>query len=105
MNTGILNRKAVIQQPAETRNSLGEFILSWSDWATRYIAILPLSGAEAVNALSLEAVVTHRIRMRYTQGLQPKYRIVCEGRTFDIISVLERGFRVEHEVLVNEVID
>jgi hypothetical protein len=43
--------------------------------------------------------------MRYTQGLQPKYRIVAEGRTFDIISVLERGRRVEHELLVTEVID
>jgi SPP1 family predicted phage head-tail adaptor len=105
MNTGLLDTKAVIQQPAEARNSLGEFTLTWSDWATRYIALLPLSGTETINALALEAVVTHRIRMRYTQGLQPKYRIVAEGRTFDIISVLERGRRVEHELLVTEVID
>ena len=66
---------------------------------------MPLSGAESINALALEAVVTHRIRMRYTQGLQPKFRIVAEGRVFDIISVLEKGRRVEHELLVNEVVD
>jgi SPP1 family predicted phage head-tail adaptor len=105
MNTGLLDTKAVIQQPAEARNSLGEYTLVWNDWATRFISILPLSGVETINALSLEAVVTHRVRMRYTQGLQPKYRIVAEGRTFDIISVLEKGRRVEHELLVNEVID
>ena len=55
--------------------------------------------------LAVEATVTHRVRMRFTDGLQPKYRIVCEGRTFDIISVVERGRRVEHELLVTEVID
>lgn len=105
MQTGTLDRKAVIQQPAEARNSLGEFTLTWSDWATRYIALLPLSGTETINALALEATVTHRVRMRYTAGLQPKYRIVCEGRTFEIISVLEKGRRVEHELLVTEVVD
>ena len=105
MNTGQLDKKAVIQQPVEARNSLGEYTLTWSDWATRYIAILPLSGVESINALAVEATVTHRIRMRYTQGLQPKFRIIAEGRTFEIISVLEKGRRVEHELLVTEVVD
>lgn len=105
MQTGILDTKAVIQQPTEARNSLGEFTLTWSDWATRFIALLPLSGTETINALALEATVTHRVRMRYTAGLQPKFRIVAEGRTFEIISVLEKGRRVEHELLVTEVVD
>jgi SPP1 family predicted phage head-tail adaptor len=105
MNTGQLDKKAVIQQPVEARNSLGEYTLTWSDWATRYIAILPLSGVESINALAVEATVTHRIRMRYTNGLQPKFRIIAEGRTFEIISVLEKGRRVEHELLVTEVVD
>jgi hypothetical protein len=43
--------------------------------------------------------------MRYTDGLKPKYRIVAEGRTFEIVSVLEKGRRVEHELLVTEVVD
>lgn len=105
MQTGILDTKAVIQQPTEARNSLGEFTLTWSDWATRFIALLPLSGTETINALALEATVTHRVRMRYTAGLQPKFRIIAEGRTFEIISVLEKGRRVEHELLVTEVVD
>lgn len=105
MQSGLLDKKAVIQQPVEVRNSLGEFTLSWSNWATRYISLLPLSGTESITALAMQATVTHRIRMRYTSGLQPKYRVVSEGRTFDIISVLERGRREEHELLVTEVID
>lgn len=105
MKTGELDTKAVIQQPVEVRNNLGEFTLTWSDWATRYIALLPLSGNEVINALAIEATVTHRIRMRFTDGLKPKYRVVAEGRTFEIVSVLEKGRRVEHELLVTEVVD
>ena len=43
--------------------------------------------------------------MATTNGLQPKFRIISEGRTFEIISVLEKGRRVEHELLVTEVVD
>jgi hypothetical protein len=43
--------------------------------------------------------------MRYTAGLKPKMRLTCEGRTFEIVSVMERGRREEHELLVNEVTD
>jgi SPP1 family predicted phage head-tail adaptor len=77
MNTGQLDKKAVIQQPVEARNSLGEYTLTWSDWATRYIAILPLSGVESINALAVEATVTHRIRMRYTQWPAAKVSHHC----------------------------
>lgn len=105
MQTGQFDRKAVIQQPVEVRNSMGEFTLQWSDWATRWISLAPLSGTEAITAMAVEATVTHRITMRYTNGLQPKYRIVCEGRTFEIISILEVGRRAEQNVLVTEVID
>jgi hypothetical protein len=43
--------------------------------------------------------------MRYTSGLKPKMRVVAEGRTFEIMSAVERGRREEHELLVSEVVD
>jgi hypothetical protein len=43
--------------------------------------------------------------LHYTPGLKAKMRIVCEGRTFEITSVVERGYRAEHELLVAEVTD
>jgi SPP1 family predicted phage head-tail adaptor len=55
--------------------------------------------------MSNEGAVTYRIRMRYTAGVLPKMRVVCEGRTFEITAVLERGRREEHELLVVEVVD
>jgi len=102
---GIMDKKATIQTPTETLNELNEPTLTYSTYKTRMVALLPLSGNEQINAMANEASVTHRIRMRYTSGLVPKMRIVIGSRTFEIMSVLERGRREEHECMVSEVLD
>jgi SPP1 family predicted phage head-tail adaptor len=100
-----MDHLAVVQTPAESANAIGEPILTWSTFATRWVAILPLSGNEQITALANEGNVTHRIRMRYTAGIKPKMRLVSEGRTFEIMSVVERGRREEHELMASEVVD
>lgn len=105
LQSGIMDQKATIETPTESVNSIGEPTLTYSTFATRWIALLPLSGAERVASMQNEGTVTHRVRMRYTAGLKPKMRLVSEGRTFEIASVVERGRREEHELLVTEVVD
>jgi SPP1 family predicted phage head-tail adaptor len=105
IRSGDMDRLATLQSPADSTNSIGEPVLTWSTFATRWIALLPLSGNESINAMANQGVVTHRIRMRYTSGLKPKMRVVAEGRTFEIMSAVERGRREEHELLVSEVVD
>jgi len=105
LRSGIMDQKAEIQTPTDSVNSIGEPELAWSTFATRWIAVLPLSGNEAINAMANEASVTHRVRMRYTPGLKPKMRLISESRTFEILSVVERGRREEHELMVAEVVD
>jgi SPP1 family predicted phage head-tail adaptor len=100
-----MDHLAVVQTPTESANAIGEPILTWSTFATRWIAILPLSGNEQITALANEGNVTHRIRMRYTAGIKPKMRLVSEGRSFEIMSVVERGRREEHELMASEVVD
>jgi len=100
-----MDQLAVVQTPTESANAIGEPILTWSTFATRWIAILPLSGNEQITSLANEGNVTHRIRMRYTAGIKPKMRLVSEGRTFEIMSVMERGRREEHELMASEVVD
>ncbi len=105
LKSGIMDQKAEIQTPTEGVNSIGEPTFTYSAFATRWMALLPLSGAERIASLQNEGTVTHRVRMRYTAGLKPKMRLVSEGRTFEIDSVVERGRREEHELLVTEVVD
>ena len=105
LQSGIMDQKATIESPTEGTNSIGEPTFTYSTFATRWIALLPLSGAERVASMQNEGTVTHRVRMRYTSGLKPKMRLVSDGRTFGIDSVVERGRREEHELLVTEVVD
>ena len=106
LRSGEMDTLATVQTPTESQNAVGEPVLSWATFATRWIAVLPLSGTEQLQAAAAEASVTHRIRMRYTEGLKPKMRLVAEGRTFEIMSVVERGMRrEEHELMASEVTD
>ena len=105
LRSGEMDTKATVQTPAESQNAVGEPVLTWSTFATRWISVLPLSGTEQLQAAAAEANVTHRIRMRYTDGLKPKMRLVADGRTFEIMSVIERGRREEHELMASEVTD
>lgn len=105
LRAGEMDEKATVQTPTEGVNSIGEPTFTYSTFATRWIAILPLSGAERVASMQNEGTVTHRVRMRYTSGLKPKMRLVAGSRTFEIDSVVERGRREEHELLVTEVVD
>jgi SPP1 family predicted phage head-tail adaptor len=66
---------------------------------------VPLSGSERVANLVTQGTTTHRVMLRYTPGLKPNMRIVADGRTFEITSVIEKGRREEHELLVTEVVD
>jgi len=105
LHSGIMDQLATVQTPTEGTNSIGEPTLTYSTFATRWIALLPLSGAERIASMQNEGTVTHRVRMRYTAGLKPKMRLLSDGRTFEIDSVVERGRREEHELLVTEVVD
>lgn len=105
LRAGDMDTLATIETPTESTNAIGEPMLTYSTFATRWIALLPLSGSEQINALAAEGSVTHRVRMRYTSGLKPKMRLVSDGRTFEILSVMERGRRAEHELMVVEVVD
>jgi SPP1 family predicted phage head-tail adaptor len=105
LDSGKLDYQAVIQTPTEGTNGIGEPTLSWSTFATRWVAIEPLSGSERVANLVTQGTTTHRVKLRYTWGLKPNMRLVADSRTFEITSVVETGRREGHELLVTEVVD
>jgi SPP1 family predicted phage head-tail adaptor len=105
LDSGKLDYQATIQTPTEGVNSIGEPTLSWSTFATRWVAIEPLSGSEQVANMVSQGTTTHRVKLRYTPGLKPNMRLVADGRTFEITSVVETGRRVGHELLVTELVD
>ncbi len=108
MEAGKLRHRIVIQQATEAQDGYGEPGLSWSTWATVYARVEPLSGREYFNSPADQtlAEVTHRITIRYRDGITPTLRVVWKGQVFDIEAVIEVESRGrELHLICREVVD
>jgi SPP1 family predicted phage head-tail adaptor len=88
---GRLRERITIQRRSNSRNEYGEENL-WTDIATVWAGVEPLSGREFFTALQAQADVTTRIVCRYASeiaSVTPKDRIKHGAVYFDIRSVID----------------
>lgn len=103
MRAGRLRHRGDIEQYTVLQNETGEPEKEWAPFAVRWMSIDPIEGREFWAAQQVNAEVTHRIRLRYLEGLSPKMRIVFQGRVFQIDSVRNLSERrTEMEVMAIE---
>ena len=98
INAGNLADRIVIEQAAETRNSVGEVTLSWSTFATVWADVSALSGREAERYGQIVGFTGHKVTIRQLPGVKVSMRIIYEStRTLEIgaINEYERGWYVE----------
>lgn len=88
MKIGKLRQRVTIQEYVATRDSFGAEVPAWTDVATVWASVTPVSGKEYFASAQVNAEVSTKITMRYLAGITPKMRVVFEARTFEIISVL-----------------
>ena len=103
LTTGKLRSIIVIEREARVSDNAGGQTITWAQHAAMRAWVKPMSGGERVQAMRLEATVTHRIYTRYKSGLLTSDRISFNGRTFQIralIDIEERGQWLE--ILANE---
>ena len=103
MDAGRLRERVTVQQATESRNALGETVLSWSTFAERWASVEGVSARESLTAGQNEISITHKVQMRYLPGLTQRMRIVWRGRTLEIVSLLEHDNRSRHELICQEV--
>ena len=89
IRAGDLKYTVVIQAPVETPNEYGEPEKTWTDFATRRASMTALTGREYFQAQETHAEVTTRFRLRPLADITPRMRVVCNGRYFDIKSVID----------------
>lgn len=87
MIIGKLRHRVTIQTYSESTNSYGETSKSWSDQATVWASVEPLSGRELEYAQQVHAQTTTKIVMRW-RSISTKQRISFNGQTYEILSVL-----------------
>ena len=98
INAGNLADRIVIEQAAETRNSVGEVTLSWSTFATVWADVQALSGREAERYGQIVGFTGHKVTIRTLPGVKVAMRVIYEGtRTLEIgaINEYERGWYLE----------
>jgi SPP1 family predicted phage head-tail adaptor len=102
INAGSLRERVTVQQASESRNALGENVLSWATFAERWASVEGVSARESLAYGQNEITVTHKVKMRYLSGLTQRMRLQWRGRTLEIVSLLEHNNRSEHEAICME---
>jgi SPP1 family predicted phage head-tail adaptor len=105
LDFGKMRERVRVEQAAESRNSIGEVVQSWSLFADRWASVEGLSSREALFSGQQQTEVTHRVRLRYVPGMHSRMRFVWRGRVLEIFSLLEHRNRSEHEALCTERLD
>jgi SPP1 family predicted phage head-tail adaptor len=102
MDAGILRDRVTVQQATENRNRLGESISEWATFTEVWASVQGVSAREFLLAGQQQVEVSHRVKMRYLNGLTPQMRLLWRGRTLEIISILEHENRSVHELICQE---
>lgn len=87
MQAGTLRHRVEIQEPFEERDDIGGVRQVWQAVGEAWAHIEPLQGREVFEAQSLEARLSHRITVRGRIPLDPRWRVVWQGRPFHLYSI------------------
>jgi SPP1 family predicted phage head-tail adaptor len=105
IDSGQLRQRVEIQRNTTTKDAKGQPINGWTTIAERWAAVLPASGQFFVASEQIRNSTSHKIVMRYFDGLTPKDRIKLGSRIFNVLSVIdESSLKVRHTILATEVI-
>lgn len=105
IDPGRLRERITVQVATERRNSFGETTMEWSTFAERWASVEGLSSREVLVLGQQQTEGTHRVRLRYVEGLTQTMRVLWRGRVLEITTLLEHANRSEHELLCTERVD
>jgi SPP1 family predicted phage head-tail adaptor len=79
-------------------------VLTWNNSTAVWASVEGVTARESLGLGQQEISVTHRVKMRYLPGLTQSMRFAWRNRTLEIVSLLERGNRSEHEIICQETV-
>jgi SPP1 family predicted phage head-tail adaptor len=104
IDAGKLRERVTVQIASGTTNTLGETVLTWNNSTAVWASVEGVTARESLGLGQQEISVTHRVKMRYLPGLTQSMRFAWRNRTLEIVSLLERGNRSEHEIICQETV-
>ena len=88
IDPGRLNRRLVVEAPAETPDDAGGVVRDYSDIATIWAELAPIAARADAEAAGAGATVTHRIA---GPAITTRHRLRLDTRLFRIVSVRAHG--------------
>jgi SPP1 family predicted phage head-tail adaptor len=88
VRAGELRHRITLQARPATKDGLGQESDAFADVATVWAKVEPLAGRELLTAQQVLATVTHKVTLRYRDGVTAKMRVLWGVRTFDVEVVL-----------------
>lgn len=89
MQIASMNQRITLQSPVRVSDGMGGFTLTFTDEADIWAAIWPVPASEVIQANSPTMVATHRVRIRYRDGVKPSWRIAHGDKYYNIVSVID----------------
>lgn len=104
MNAGELNQRVVIQTPTGMSDAYGQGAEpTWASSDPVWAKVRPLRASEILRAQQPGMETGYVVKMRYTSRVKPECRLVWQGKTLEITSVIDiDGAHAELEILCNE---
>jgi SPP1 family predicted phage head-tail adaptor len=93
LTAGSLREPLTVQRKVAVSDGMGGQAIQWLDLYTTRGQVKPLSGREALQAMQLQASITHRVYVRYRADIKPADRIVMRGQPLQIRSILNIEMR------------
>lgn len=87
MRVGLLDKRVILQSPAGSRDAVGERVTTWTDVATVWAQINPLSVKEQIAAAQSRGSITHKIMIRYSaevSAVTHAWRVTYGARVFTV---------------------
>jgi SPP1 family predicted phage head-tail adaptor len=99
VQAGKLRHRVIIQQRASGENAYGEPNGAWGTWKTVWAEVAPTSGVEREQDQQTSAVTSHRVTVRYINGLTTDHRILFGTRVLGIHEIVNTDERNIEQVL------
>jgi SPP1 family predicted phage head-tail adaptor len=87
----LLSSTAVIKQPVSSRDAYGALVTTWTTFATVRASINSSRGGEDEPHGTQRGTLNHAIFIRYLAGINNLMRVEIEGRTLEVLAVVEQG--------------
>jgi SPP1 family predicted phage head-tail adaptor len=87
MQAGRLASPITIQSPSESRNGIGDVLVTWSDLAVVWCEFTNIVGRERFATFQEQGQIVAVARTRFRDDITPKMRAIFDGRTYLIRGV------------------